>query len=258
MKKILLVTSSCVAIFATALLFAFNSPNNYSNDRLTTLLFKWHGSINQEPINASGSLFIDRNTGNFTAAAAFDKELKTFNPAAAGWSILSVSCQNSPKDKRSEEEVIIDIANDNYVSTRTVKIYNAKNEMVADFKISGDFHRLSHNAFKADATISGYYNGPIDLEYPKGYTLCVKPDGNNRLTGNFTMDLFSKSGEKFRAEHAHEYLFVDGTKKSPKPQSMDLVYDAQNAQYDSQRGFLRFSGNSSIRTPSAIEMVNSK
>jgi hypothetical protein len=258
MKKNLSVAFSCVSIFAVTLLFAFNSPNN-NNDRLTTLLFKWHGSINQEPINASGSLFIDRNTGNFTAAAAFDKDFKTFNPAAAGWSVFSISCQNSPKTKMSEGgEVIIDIANDNYISTRAIKIYNVKNDIVADFKISGDFRRLSHNAFKAEATISGYYNGPTDLEYPKGYTLCVKPNGNNRLTGNFTMDLFSKSGEKFRAEHAHEYLFVDGTKKSLKPQSMDLIYDAQNAQYDSQRGFLRFSGNSSIRTPSATEMSNSK
>ncbi len=262
MKKLISAAVVVLSVAFAFLLLSFETvPKEATSQEVkdlgtATLIFNWEGAINQNTVNGNGALFIDRNTGNFTASGAFDTPFETFNPAAAKWSFFSISCQNGGKDDDTDGGVIIDIANEEYISTRKVQIYNAANEIVGDFQISGHFKRLSKDAFKTNATVSGFYHAPTELEFPQGYTLCVKPDGENRLKGKLSTELVAKNGEKFRAEHSQEYFFVDGTKKELKAQTMDLKYDYQNAQYNAEKGFLRFSGNSTIRLPYDYELTS--
>lgn len=234
--------------FVTAVLLAstfFVAGSAEANDNLVTLIFNYSGTLNSTAVDGSGTLFIDPSTGLFDASISFNRLSSGFAPAAAGWSLLSISCSNAAASEGPPN--ILTLTRGDYTSIRRVRAYDGST-LIGDFEIRGQFHRVDDKIFEADVLLSGFYNGPTDLLPPTGYNLPTTPQPDGSLRGNTTIYLSTASGQTIRTEHEHTYRFEAGTNQPLVPNVMALTYASNSRWYPSDL-VLRVSGTSVIRHP---------
>lgn len=237
------------SVFFTSLLLVLSllsAGRAAANDNLVTLLFNYSGTLNQQAVEGQASLMIDPQTGEFDAAVWFDRLSPTFNPAVAGFSLVSISCSNAAASEGPPN--ILDTTLGDYTSIRRVRVYDENQSLVGDFEINGRFHKVSAKVFKADVLLTGYYHGPVDLLNPTGYSLPTAPQADGSLRGSTTVQLSTASGRTLRAEHEHTYVFEQGVQQPPVPNVMVVTY-APSSTWNATERVLRLAGTSVIRNP---------
>lgn len=235
------------SVLAVLFLTLFVSGRVHAQD-MVTLLFNYSGVINQEAVDGHAELRISQETGAFHATAWFQSFPSSFTPYAAGSSLLSVSCSNGGKNEGAPN--IISLSKGDYTSIRNVTVFDASGKIVGDFLINGRFRKVDTDIFEADVLLSGYYNGPADLELISGYDLVTAPvEGQeDTLFGTTDIDLRSTDGEVFRSHHTHTYRFEDGVTEPLMPNLMAVRYDPSSL-WRPERSILTLSGGSFMRVP---------
>lgn len=214
-----------------------------TDTHLATILFDYSGTINDQEVDGHGTLMANSGTGSFSAALWFTQLPRTFPPAVASFSLLSISCSNGGKG--DEAPNILTLSKGNYTSVRHVVVFNAANERVGDFRISGRFSKVADRTFKADVLLTGMYAGPTDVQPPSGYDLPTAPRGNDELFGTTRIVLSTESGARLNTQHEQMYRFESGTTQPLIPNVMALRY--RRSQWDPVSKVLTLSGKSVIK-----------
>ena len=212
---------------------------------MAILLLNYTGSINSQTITGNGTISSDPATGKFQAGIEFSDFPTTFNPAAVGVSLLSLSCTNggySAFDKAN----ILTLTNGIYKSTRTVTFTDQVSNPLGQVVIDGTFTKQDAGIFTADVVVSGTYTGATNLLMPRGYSLPLAPNGTDKLEGNFTITVDTDTGDTINAAHNHVFEFVNGTTQALETVASDIFYDS-NLSWDATNKALYVPGLSIMR-----------
>ncbi len=245
MKRVIIAGSTLVLVACLVFLGFKGYADGQEMQGPVTILFKYGGDVNGQTLEGTGTLFANPQTGEFNAAAKFDRLPQNYALESSSWSLFSISCSNGGNGEGGAYN-ILQLTNGAYKSVRRVQLFDERGEQVGDITIAGHFTPVKPNVFTADVRVSGTYRGPMDLVAAPGYSLPTQPLGERTLAGGFTITYHTRGGKIITARHEHLYEFEEGTRYALQPNVMEIRYAAESFWSPDQR-ILRISGTSVIK-----------
>jgi len=210
--------------------------------------FDYQGSFNDKTIVGSGGLCSSEETGDLEGAIDFSKSedpsFVRYAAAAAGMSIISISCANKNKATDGASN-IIGLSKGDYLSERTVEVWDGEDQ-IGQVNINGTFRKIVKKAYAGKVDLSGSYNSTKEPNLIEGYTIDLKPDGENKLIGSFQKQVSTKDGSELLLKHTQKYVFLEGTTKTLEPLTFELDIDTEQSFISADQGYVYLVANSVI------------
>lgn len=213
---------------------------------MVTIQFNYSGIINGEPVDGNAILHADPATGIINGSANFAAfPSASFTPATVGVSLLSISCVNGAKAEQNARN-IIDVTNGLYSSIREVTLFDSSNGFLGHIVINGTFQRVSDIHYMANATVTGNYSGPVDIQFPDGYTMPLVATEAFKLEGSFEKTYSTEDGINILSRNKHTYFFNNGVSAPLADIECVLTYDTQQSYWLPNEKILHLTGTSIV------------
>jgi hypothetical protein len=245
MKRVIILGSTLVLVACVVFLGFKGYADAQKTQEHVTILFTYGGNINGQDMEGTGTLFANPQTGEFNAAARFDRMPQNYALESSSWSLFSISCSNGGNGEGGAYN-ILQLTNGTYKSVRRVRLFDERGEQLGDITIAGHFTPIKPTVFTADVKVSGTYRGPMDLIPATGYSLPTQPTGERTLAGGFTITYQTRGGKIITARHEHLYEFEEGTRYALQPNVMEIRYAADSF-WSPETRILRIHGTSVIK-----------
>lgn len=213
---------------------------------MVTIHFNYSGVLNGENIIGNAVLHADPQTGSINASANFSAFPASFSPCLAGVSLLSVSCSNGAKTEEGAHN-IIDVTNGLYSSIRGITLYDAANGFLGQVTINGTFTKVSDSVYTANVIVTGNYSGPVNIQFPNGYTLPLNATQPFMLQGGFQKTYLTENGINILTENSHTYYFNNGVSIPIADIECELSYNTQQSYWLPDQKILHLTGTSIVR-----------
>jgi|GEM_PF-5653001 len=212
---------------------------------MASIRFNYSGNINSQNIDGVGHLCSNVDNGQFTGSIIFASFPASFNPAAAGASLLSISCTNGGASTYDIPN-ILSLTTGTYTSRRTIDFFEADTTPLGQVIIDGSFTKLDDEIFEANVILSGTYTGATDLIIPSGYDLPLNVTNPTKLQGSFNLDIPRTGGSLIKTTHVHEFEFTSGTTQ-PLVNCESQIYYMSNSKWNPTNKCLYLPGISIMR-----------
>ncbi len=213
---------------------------------MVTIHFNYSGVLNGEAISGNATMHANPETGELNASANFAAFPASFSPCLAGVSLLSISCSNSGKTEQGAHN-IIDVTNGNYSSIREITLFDASGGFLGQVVINGTFTKVSDIVYTANVTVTGNYSGPVNIQFPNGYTLPLNATQPFKLEGSFQKTYLTENGINILTENNHTYFFNNGVSTPLANIECELAYDTQQSYWLPDQKILHVTGTSIVR-----------
>jgi hypothetical protein len=213
---------------------------------MVTIHFNYTGVINGENINGNAVLNANPQTGEINASANFSAFPDSFSPCLAGVSLVSISCSNAAKTEEGAHN-IIDVTNGLYSSIREITLFESAGGFLGNVVINGTFTKVADNLYTANVTVTGNYSGPVNIQFPNGYTLPLNAAQPFMLEGSFPKTYLTENGIEILTENHHTYYFNNGVSAPLANIECELQYNTQLSYWLPDQKILHVTGSSIVR-----------